>query len=460
MEHTDHQLLEQYQRTRDDAPLQVLISRYLNQVYSSAVRQVRDPHLAEDVTQAVFILFSQRAAGFSPSVIIPGWLFRTTRYVSLHAMKKQSTRQRHEQQAARPERVEAEGASTWNELAPSIDAALAQLKGRYRDALVLRFFQSMSLAQVGQAMGVSEEAARKLVDRGLDKLRGQLASTGVACTSAGLAAALSQQVIDAAPAHLTQWASQFSAASATAAGTSTLALTKGAFTIMSTAKAKVAAAIVAVAVLGGGAVVVNSVAQAPSVTTQPVVHALAAAGTAERMKQVRKAAVDVCGAAAECDVDTVKSLSIVESPQYQELSDAMRQVMLDAKDLRALMKEKFGTIPEEMGNNLPGGPEVFRKQYLPTAPVRYQGDVAMIDIGTQSRPPVLVFREDAGRWKLLMGASFCGGKPEKANETTAGIMRLSEGIRALTEAIRSGQIPTAQIAAQEFAAHAQQVNGQ
>ena len=55
---------------------------------------------------------------------------------------------------------------TWQRLAPLLDNAMDQLGETDRNALILRFFQDEPLQRVGASLGISEEAARKRVDRG------------------------------------------------------------------------------------------------------------------------------------------------------------------------------------------------------------------------------------------------------------------------------------------------------
>ena len=77
-----------------------LVARHANWVYCAARRRVGDAHLAEDVTQAVFILLAQKAWKIGPEAAIGPWLLETTRHVSMHALRARERRMRHERAAA------------------------------------------------------------------------------------------------------------------------------------------------------------------------------------------------------------------------------------------------------------------------------------------------------------------------------------------------------------------------
>src|SRR5215472_8298092 len=98
MQDDDLELLRDYARNDSEEAFAALVSRYVNLVYSVAVRQVRDSHLAEEITQAVFIILARKARSFDDKIILSGWLCRTAHFASVNVLKIQRRRERREQE--------------------------------------------------------------------------------------------------------------------------------------------------------------------------------------------------------------------------------------------------------------------------------------------------------------------------------------------------------------------------
>jgi len=263
MTNDDLTLLREYARRNSEEAFGALVSRHVNLVYSVARRSVRDPHLAQEITQAVFIILARKADALGPQTILPGWLCRTARYAGANALTIQRRRQRREQEAHMQSilnEAEPMPEETWNQIAPLLDGAMEQLGQKDHDALVLRFFENKTFAEVGAALGASEDAAKMRVNRALEKLRIFFTKRGVSSTTAILAGAISANSVQAAPVALAKSVTAVAIAKGAAASGSTLTLIKGALKIMAWTKAKMA--IVGIGILlvaGTGTVIVKNI---------------------------------------------------------------------------------------------------------------------------------------------------------------------------------------------------------
>jgi len=230
----DGQLLQQYTRERSESAFGELVTRHIDLVYSAALRVAGgDTHLAQDVTQTVFLDLARKAPSLPHDAILAGWLYRHAWFTAAKAVRTERRRQIREQTAMEMRALDDNTGSPWELIAPHLDEGLNQLSASDRDALVLRFFKRQDFRVIGATLGVSEDTAQKRVSRALEKLRGVLSKRGATLTVTALASALAAETVVAAPAGLALSVTTTALAGAATAGTGlslafikTIAMTK------------------------------------------------------------------------------------------------------------------------------------------------------------------------------------------------------------------------------------------
>ena len=216
---TDEQLLHAYARDRSESAFGELVTRHLDCVYSAALRVVNgDTPLAQDVTQTVFIDLARKAGRLPRGVALAGWLHRHTCYVAATAVRTERRRQSREHTAMEMRALDDKTRPEWEQVAPYLDESLNELNPADRDALVLRFLRQQDFRAVGEALGISEDAARKRVDRALEKLHVLLKHRGATLSVAALGTALATEAVTAAPVGFAGSVAAIALASAAAGG--------------------------------------------------------------------------------------------------------------------------------------------------------------------------------------------------------------------------------------------------
>ncbi len=217
---SDAELLQCYVASCDETAFAELVDRHLGLVYASALRRTAGRQaLAQEIAQSVFTDLARKAHTLQHHPALLGWLYRSTRYAALAAIREDARRHKLaiEIAAMTPSSSDDEPSADWDRLRPLIDETMDQLRERDRTVLLLRFFEGLTFAEIGARMNLAENTARMRTDRALQKLRRHLHSRGLSSSAAALGLALSHAAFASAPSGLAAAVTSTALTSASAA---------------------------------------------------------------------------------------------------------------------------------------------------------------------------------------------------------------------------------------------------
>jgi RNA polymerase sigma factor (sigma-70 family) len=351
------QLIAEYARNGSDAAFRELVTRYINLVYSTALRLVEgDTHRAEDVAQTVFVDLARLARTLSREVMPGGWLHRHTCFVAANTLRGERRRQSRERQAVEMNALQNHSGADFSQIAPLLDEAINELGEADRTAILLRFFEQHDFRSVGQALGSNEDAARMRVTRALEKLETLLKRRGVTASSGALAVVLGANAVQAALVGLAATLSTAAALAGVPIAAATTA--KATVAAASVFNAKTVAAIIAVAVAAGvGTHLVqqreanrlrrenqNLIAQQTTLTSERDAALAAVAGKSNELERLRKGQEELLRLRGQVGVLRA------ENSQLEKLN---RQLQAGSRSNQNSQLETDASLVSANTNNLP-----------------------------------------------------------------------------------------------------------
>ena len=154
-----------------------LFVRYGQPIFGYVYRSVGDPALAEELTQDVFLKAFLHLRRTAPQTSFKAWVYRIATTTCLDAQRAAARRPAPlpmeealdlvaDQQAADPEQRLLQ-----REQRRAVRHTLDALPAPYRQALLLRQWQDLSYAEIGEALGISVEAVTSLIHRARQAFR-------------------------------------------------------------------------------------------------------------------------------------------------------------------------------------------------------------------------------------------------------------------------------------------------
>jgi RNA polymerase sigma factor (sigma-70 family) len=199
---TDAGLLRQFTRERSETAFRRLTERHVDLVFGTAFRRIGEWGAAEEITQSVFVTLARKAAWLQNEMSLAAWLHRTTVLESHQWWRGEIRRRQREQTAAELETTMKTSAENSPAMAGVLDEALLELREGERQAVLLRFFEGRNHREIGAALGIGEDAARKRVDKAMAQMMTFFRKRGFAVGSAIAMVASMEGAAQAAPISL------------------------------------------------------------------------------------------------------------------------------------------------------------------------------------------------------------------------------------------------------------------
>ena len=195
---TDLALLQRFKEARDPDAFAEIVRRYAGAVFATCHRILHDPMSAEDAAQETFFRLMTRPQRVSTS--LGGWLHRAATRLALDIRRSDVSRRRRE--AAYEMSLPTE-ASSWADVAPRLDEALAAVPEDQRELLVRHFLRGEAQAEMATESETSAATMCRRIKAAVDALREELAARGVSVAPAVLLVLLGNNGVSHPSAALT-----------------------------------------------------------------------------------------------------------------------------------------------------------------------------------------------------------------------------------------------------------------
>lgn len=174
---TDNELVIQAKDGRTEA-FSLLVDRYRQKVFQTAMGFLHNTDDAEDLTQEIFVKAWNGLNTFDQRSAFSTWLYRIAVNKGINVVRKNKIRsfiglneEVHEQYSIDKN---AEEEISVNEQKEEIKKAIDQLNTKQKKAFILFYYQELNMKEVAEILRMTPKAAESLVFRARKKLQGIL----------------------------------------------------------------------------------------------------------------------------------------------------------------------------------------------------------------------------------------------------------------------------------------------
>ena len=198
VEEPDRLLLARWARDRDARAFREIVGRHIDMVYGVCLRILGNGADAEDAAQACFETLAR--SGMKPAGYLGAWLHRVATNQALQHLRAEKRRREREGRYARLSQSRCEPA--WEDLYELVDEEIARLPEKVRGVIVGHFLEGHPREEIARRAGLSRQAVDYRINKGIAEIRRSLKERGIALGGGALAAMLTANAAEAAPAAL------------------------------------------------------------------------------------------------------------------------------------------------------------------------------------------------------------------------------------------------------------------
>ena len=162
----DEKLMELY-KNGEKMAFEVIYLRHKDRVYSYLDKRLSDKNIIEDIFQSIFVKFHNSRHLYNSKHPLLKWIYTICRSELLDSIKKNKAKF-----------VQLSGDQLSNEpteLNDKIDLdSIKTLSEKEKQALKLRYYSEEDFIEISKVLNTSEANSRKLVSRGIKKLKVKL----------------------------------------------------------------------------------------------------------------------------------------------------------------------------------------------------------------------------------------------------------------------------------------------
>ncbi len=202
MPENEFALLRQFASNGDAEAFTEIVNQHAAMVYGVCLRILENKDQASDAVQDTFLQLVRKAESITES--LPNWLHKVAVNRAKELIRIDSLRKQRElKYASGSKKIKShDETASWQEISVCIDEELEILDDETRKVLILRFFEGLTIVNIAEKCGISQQTVSRRIESGIELLRLKLKSRGVIVPAALFMALLSENMVKAAPASI------------------------------------------------------------------------------------------------------------------------------------------------------------------------------------------------------------------------------------------------------------------